>query len=98
MIPRNDGFTCEACGFVVPPAQGTFRNHCPNCLTAKHVDDATPGDRTSTCHGLMPVISIEGTDPDKLDLVQRCQKCGKIMRNKTARDDNKEAIFKIMRK
>ena len=45
----------------------------------------------------MPVVKIEGTDPDKLDLVHRCQRCGHVMRNKTARDDDREQIFKTIR-
>lgn len=97
-IPKNEGFICEACGQNVPPAKGTFRNHCPNCLTAKHVDKDTPGDRASTCTGLMPTIRIEGTDPDNLDLMQQCQACGHIQRNRTAADDNKETIFSLLKK
>lgn len=97
-IPRNEGFVCEACGTPVPPAQGTFRNHCPNCLTSKHVDDAIPGDRAATCTGLMPAMAAEGSNPDNLDLVHRCQTCGKTMRNRTAPDDNQEAIFTLLKK
>lgn len=92
-IPRNDSFTCEQCGTEVPPAQGTFRNHCPQCLTSKHVDASIPGDRLSSCLGLMPTVGYGGTDPDKLDLVQKCERCGKEMRNRLAPDDNKEKIF-----
>src|SRR5688572_1645427 len=89
-IPRNEGFECEFCGKKVSPARGTFRNHCPNCLVSKHVDDTIPGDRAAHCEGLMPTIAYEGTDPDKLDLIQECMTCGKQHRNRIARDDNKE--------
>lgn len=92
-IPRNDGFICEACGHEIPPARGTFRNHCPHCLTSKHVDQNLPGDRVAACHGLMPTIRYEGTDPDKLDLIQRCNRCGKEHRNRTAPDDNIRQLF-----
>jgi hypothetical protein len=92
-IPRNDGFSCEQCGADVPPAQGTFRNHCPHCLTSKHVDDALPGDRAAACGGLMPTVGYEGTDPDKLDLIQECEACGKRHRNRLAPDDTKEKLF-----
>lgn len=94
-IPLNEGFTCEQCGKVVPPAKSTFRNHCPFCLTSKHVDESIPGDRQSPCGGLMPATSYEGTDPDKLDLVHKCEKCGKTIRNKLAPDDDKTIVFKI---
>jgi hypothetical protein len=92
-IPRNDPFICEACGSAVPPASGTFRNHCRECLTSKHVDDVLPGDRAAACQGLMPTMGYEGTDPDKLDLVQECLTCGRRQRNKIARDDNKARLF-----
>lgn len=92
-IPRNDSFLCEACDSQVPPASGTFRNHCPHCLTGKHVDKAIPGDRASSCHGLMPTISYRGTDPDRLQLIQQCQSCDKIHANKLAPDDNRNLLF-----
>jgi hypothetical protein len=95
-IARNDAFTCEQCQAHVPPASGTYRNHCPQCLTSKHVDQDTPGDRASTCCGLMPTVAIEGTDPDELDLIQRCETCGKTQRNRRASDDISEKIFKII--
>lgn len=92
-IPRNDGFTCEACDATVPPAQGTFRNHCPACLTSKHVDGAIPGDRANVCHGLMPTVSYTGTDPEKLDLIQQCDICQQQSLNRTAPDDNVSQLF-----
>lgn len=92
-IPRNDSFTCEACGVVVPPAPETFRNHCPECLTSKHVDSALPGDRAAVCGGLMPTIRIEGTDPDNLDLIQECLHCGKTAHNRTSPDDNRQVVM-----
>ena len=95
-IPRNDGFICDKCGTNVPPAPRTFRNHCPFCLTSKHVDNTTPGDRASTCQGLMPAIAYEGTDPDQLDLIHRCQLCGQKKRNRTAPDDDKNKIWQLL--
>jgi hypothetical protein len=97
-IPKNDGFVCDACGTTTPPAKGTFRNHCPVCLASKHVDQEIPGDRLSTCLGLMPAVAIEGTDPDKLDIIHVCQKCGKRIANKIATDDDKTAIFALMKR
>lgn len=94
-IPRNEGFLCQHCGFTVVPAKGTFRNHCPNCLYSKHVDEI-PGDRLGTCQGLMPTVRIEGTDPDMLDLVHLCNACNKEQRNKVAEDDNRELMFSLI--
>lgn len=42
----------------------------------------------------MPTIRYEGVDPDKLDLIQQCLTCGKTMRNKIAKDDKKNKLFK----
>ena len=92
-IPRNDGFTCEACDATVLAAPSTFRNHCPVCLTSKHVDDIIPGDRASACHGLMSTTSYIGTDPEKLDLIQKCDTCQKQSKNRTAPDDNVSQLF-----
>jgi len=92
-IPRNEGFICKQCNSSVPPASGTFRNHCPQCLASKHVDDTVPGDRQAVCGGLMPIIRYEGTDPAKLDLIHQCQTCGKLSRNRTAPDDNITNLF-----
>jgi len=92
-IPRNEGFKCEACEKDVLPAQGTFRNHCPFCLTGKHVDLEVPGDRQSACGGLMPTVEVQGTDPDKLVLVQRCSRCLHEKRNKAAADDDRDKLF-----
>ena len=94
-IPRNEGFVCEACGTDVPPAANTFRNHCPHCLASKHVDGAVPGDRAADCGGLMPAIAYEGTDPDTVDLVQQCRKCGHIRKNRRASDDTTAAILDL---
>ncbi|MEX1112439.1 MAG: RNHCP domain-containing protein [Candidatus Andersenbacteria bacterium] len=95
-IPRNEGFVCEQCQASVPPASGTFRNHCPECLASKHVDRDVPGDRLNPCQGLMPAAGVEGTDPDSLDIIHCCKVCGYQKRNRIAPDDNREQIFAIM--
>ncbi len=94
-IPRNDAFTCAACSKQVSPAPRTFRNHCPYCFTSKHVDGLVPGDRRSTCGGLMSTIGWEGMDPDKLDLIQQCRQCGLVRRNRSAPDDDKNWLWGI---
>ena len=44
--PCQESFTCKNCGWLVTPAgAGTrHRNHCPNCLCSRHVDEE-PGAR-----------------------------------------------------
>lgn len=91
-IKRKEDFTCEKCGAKV---KGTgYTNHCPNCLFGKHVDEEIPGDRQSSCRGLMEPISIEQKHGEYI-LIHKCQKCGKVMKNKTSPEDNFEKILQI---
>lgn len=91
-IRQKEDFVCEICGTKVV---GTgYTNHCPNCLWSKHVDNFTPGGRNSACQGLMEPISVELKHGQYI-LTHRCLKCGKISKNKTADNDNFEAILKL---
>ncbi len=85
----NDSFACENCGTQIEKhPEGSARNHCPVCLYSKHLDDVTPGDRASTCHGMMEPIWID-YKKNKWNMIRhRCMKCGKEMLNKLAPDDN----------
>lgn len=81
---ENTGFICEHCGKRVELLDnGSYRNHCPFCLYSKHVDDA-PGDRASTCGGLMEPVGYKFNSKKGYQIVHRCQKCGKVMLNKVA--------------
>src|SRR3989344_1996075 len=83
-IKINEGFTCENCGRDVNAlSTGSCRNHCPHCLYSKHVDGELPGDRSSSCSGLMEPIEL-GKNGREFVLTHRCTKCGQIRRNKTA--------------
>ncbi len=75
-IRRNEGFRCDHCGHDVPPARGGgVRNHCPRCLRSKHVDGDVPGDRESTCGGVMDPVSW-ATAGGVSSVLQRCRRCG----------------------
>jgi hypothetical protein len=52
-------FRCRRCRLDVPrDAVGTaHRNHCPNCLWSRHVDDIL-GDRAADCGSMMEPIAI----------------------------------------
>lgn len=97
---NNTGFTCEACGVVVPPHPTSSRDHCHICLVSKHVDAETPGDRASTCGGLMDITALEGSTStrDGLIITYRCRLCDKTMRNHVAPDDNTEVIIAFLKK
>lgn len=87
----NVPFTCEHCGFQVPPAQKTSRNHCPECLYSKHVD-IIPGDRKEVCQGMMMPVDYDLKN-NELRIVQKCIKCGKIQKNKAASDDHLDELL-----
>ena len=82
----NEDFICEYCGQPIKAlTTGGCRNHCPHCLSSKHVD-IMPGDRKNPCHGQLKAIGYE-THPKKgLILIFKCEKCGEIKRNKSAVD------------
>ena len=74
-IARQEPFTCENCGTDAEPLEhGTYRNHCPRCLCSKHVDEKGPGDRESTCKGLMKPVSIDYRSKKGWMIVHQCQK------------------------
>ena len=87
-IPREEPFVCEHCGLAVEPlGKGTYRDHCPKCLCSKHVDRDGPGDRLSTCLGLLEPMTIDQDSKKGFTIEYRCVKCGKVSRNRAADDD-----------
>lgn len=96
-VARNEGFVCERCGASVAPlSNGSCRNHCPECLCSKHVDDVA-GDRLSVCGGLMECVAVEADARRGWMLVQKCVRCGFIRRNKAALDDPRQPDrFEVM--
>jgi len=88
---RIENFICLSCGKQV--CGDGFTNHCPYCLWGKHVD-INPGDRAEPCHGAMEPISVEPGEPGKI--THRCNKCGKERRNKIQKDDDFEAILRVI--
>lgn len=103
-------FICKKCGRKVPKkALGTKnRNHCPFCLWSYHVDEEKPGDRKSSCHGLMEPLGLtfkhEGFDKygnkrkGELMIIHYCLICGKISINRLAGDDNPEKVMELFEK
>lgn len=81
---ENTAFQCENCqAHIKPLSNGSFRNHCPFCLFSKHLDQK-PGDRLSTCKGLMRPIRLDYSGKKGYQIVHECQTCGKLQRNKIA--------------
>ncbi len=88
---KIEDFVCENCGTKIKG--NGFTNHCPHCLWSKHVD-INPGDRDSSCQGLMKPVSVEAKEGEYV-ITHRCIKCGYEKRNKTAEDDNFEEVIRL---
>lgn len=93
----DEEFICENCGNKVQKLGYTCRNHCPICLYSKHVD-VNPGDRAENCHGSLKPISVEIDSKKGYVIIFKCEKCGKIRRNRAADDDNMDLIIKLSAK
>lgn len=93
MIDEN--FICEVCGSDVEKLGYTARDHCPYCLSSKHVD-INPGDRRAECCGILEPIGIENAKKGNYKIVYKCKRCGEIKRNIMAHDDNMDLVIKIM--
>lgn len=88
-------FDCGSCGTHVQPLSSGTRNHCPQCLWSKHVDDEMPGDRKSECLGRMQPIAIDIRN-GMLAILHECEHCGKQRWNKVVRDDSPQTITNVM--
>lgn len=91
---KDENFICEVCNEKVNPLGYTARDHCPKCLSSKHVD-INPGDRRESCHGILKPIAIENFK-STYKIIYKCQKCGIIKKNIMAKDDNMDLIIDIM--
>lgn len=96
-IWRNEKFMCEHCGEKNPSASKTARNHCRKCLYSVHMDAKIPGDRLSLCEGLMEPYDIDYKSKKGYQLIHRCMKCGKKMKNLLAEDDDLHEFLKVPR-
>ncbi|HTW96395.1 MAG TPA: RNHCP domain-containing protein [Candidatus Methylomirabilis sp.] len=91
---KIEDFVCENCGAEVKG--NGYTNHCPHCLWSKHVD-INPGDRAAVCGGLMKPVDIEQKDGQYI-LIQRCQKCEHVRKNKTSPADDVKKIIELCQK
>ena len=95
-VARQEAFMCEHCGKQVAPiVHGSYRNHCPFCLYSKHVDAEGPGDRASSCGGLMRPIALDQRSGKGFFVIHECTKCGKQIPNRAAADDDLASFEQI---
>lgn len=90
----DEEFVCSHCGRKVPKLGYSCRNHCPYCLYSKHVD-INPGDRAETCQGKLRPIGLEIDSKKGYVIIHKCEKCGKIRKNKAAKDDNMDLMIQL---
>jgi hypothetical protein len=104
-------FLCMVCHNFVSAAAAVSgvnnRNHCPYCLSSRHVDLSEAGDRLSACKASMRPIALtlkrttkkySNTGQGELMLVHVCDECGKPSINRIAADDDLTAILEILRR
>lgn len=96
MFIKNDNeFVCINCSRKVEKLKYTSRDHCNYCLYSIHVD-VFPGDRANDCKGVLKPINVEIDSKKGKQIVYKCLKCGKTVRNVVAKDDDEEMIYKIV--
>jgi len=102
-------FVCLHCGaFVSVEAELSGvrnRNHCPYCLSSRHLDQFEPGDRLSACKARMRPVGLTlkriakkytGHAHGELMLVYLCEDCGKLSINRIAADAVAEVILAVL--
>ena len=93
----DEEFICDVCKSKVSKLEYTARDHCPYCLSSKHLD-INPGDRLAKCFGTLVPIDVEKGKKDTYKIIYKCDKCNEIKKNKVAVDDNFDKILEIMSK
>lgn len=93
-VKKDEEFICNHCGKKVKKLGYTSRDHCPTCLYSKHVD-INPGDRQEKCQGNLVPISVQLNSKKGYIIIYKCDKCGKIRKNKAADDDNMQLIIQL---
>lgn len=80
------------------------RNHCPYCLSSRHLDLYEAGDRLSACKAMMKPVGLTLKRANKkyarpgegeLMLVHQCEECGKLSINRIAADDDNQRILDV---
>jgi DNA-directed RNA polymerase subunit RPC12/RpoP len=94
-VKDPESFRCIRCKQqVTSDVFGTaHRNHCPNCLWSRHVDDF-PGDRKSACQGAMEPIAVALREGEWV-LIHQCRSCHVLHDNRIAGDDNMAVLLAI---
>lgn len=94
---NTESFRCVHCRLDVSiQAPGTrHRNHCPNCLRSRHLDQNTPGDRAAECGARMEPIAISVRGAGEWVIIHQCSGCDLLSANRTAGDDNPLLLVRL---
>ena len=90
---RIEDFECGHCG--EPVTGDGYTNHCPACLTSRHVD-VHPGDRANSCGALMFPVAARRDGKKGLMLRHRCQACGEERWQKASAKDDVDEIARLL--
>lgn len=95
-VLRAGLFPCVRCGLTVTQVapDGGRRNHCPSCLTSRHVLDRAAGG-PSECGGRMSPISIAVLRTGDWMLIHRCTRCDELTSNPVRGDDNQLMLLRM---
>jgi hypothetical protein len=101
-------FVCMNCRNFVSAEAGLsgvhHRNHCPYCLTSRHLDLYKAGDRLSACKASMRPVALtikrtlkkySSERMGEIMLVHQCIECGKISVNRIAADDSSRILLTV---
>ena len=88
----KENFTCDV--RETKNIGNGYTNHCSYCFFSKHVD-IYPGDRASTCLGLMEPISYETHSKKGVVITHQCRKCYVLKKNKLAQKSIKNNKIRL---
>jgi hypothetical protein len=83
------------------------RNHCPYCLSSRHLDLLEAGDRLSACKARMPPVALSlkktckkyaNPNQGEMMIVHMCEGCGKVSINRIAADDDIGTLIDVFEK
>lgn len=93
---ENTGFICKNCNKnILPISNGSYRNHCPFCLHSIHLD-LIPGDRASSCRGLMKPLHLTYKSKKGWQIIHICLSCGCKKACRVAMDTIQPDSYKML--
>ncbi len=89
----DEEFVCENCGKKSTKIGIFMSKPLPILPSLKKHVDINPGDRAEECHGDLEPVGAEIDSKKGYVIIFKCKKCGKLRRNKAAKDDDMDMII-----